>query len=204
MQHANVAPSSSCLPSSSAPGTRTLPQLRHLLLCASLLHIYTYLQTILRIRRYYILQVVGDRPGAAAKAARPYVDDVIREIRTTSIGGAGRRDHGDHDGGGGGVQTLFFGGGTPSLCPPELVGLLIETVRECYGIAAGAEISIEMDPGTFDEVCPQNASNGVEKECGVGGRRQAVAGAVCPTSCDDFVKMAMMMCCCCRTQKLID
>ncbi|CAN0511961.1 unnamed protein product, partial [Laminaria digitata] len=53
---------------------------------------------------------------------------------------------------GGGLKTLFFGGGTPSLCPPELVGALMETVRECYGIAAGAEISIEMDPGTFDEV----------------------------------------------------
>lgn len=98
-----------------------------------------------------ILQVVGDRPGAAAKAAGPYVDDVIREIRTTSSGGTGRRVDGEHDGGG--VKTLFFGGGTPSLCPPELVGLLIETVRECYGIATGAEISIEMDPGTFDEVC---------------------------------------------------
>lgn len=90
---------------------------------------------------------MGDRPGAAAKAARPYVDDVIREIRTTAIGGTGGPNYD-----GGGVQTLFFGGGTPSLCPPKLVGLLVETVRECYGIAAGAEISIEMDPGTFDEV----------------------------------------------------
>lgn len=63
------------------------------------------------------------------------------------------RGHGlRRDGGGGGLKTLFFGGGTPSLCPPELVGTLVETVRECYGIAAGAEISIEMDPGTFDEV----------------------------------------------------
>lgn len=62
------------------------------------------------------------------------------------------QDGGGGSGRGGGVNTLFFGGGTPSLCPPELVGLLIETVRECYGIAAGAEISIEMDPGTFDEV----------------------------------------------------
>eukprot|EP00752_Nemacystus_decipiens_P017486 g15677.t1 len=95
------------------------------------------------------IKVVGDRPGAAAKAARPYVDDVVREIRATGINGAGKRGRRDHDGGG--VTTLFFGGGTPSLCPPELVGLLIETVRECYGIHADAEISIEMDPGTFDE-----------------------------------------------------
>lgn len=108
--------------------------------------------------------MVGDRPGAAAAAARPYVDNVVREIRTTAAaaigasklparGGAGGDDTMEHSGRVGGVKTLFFGGGTPSLCPPELVGLLIETVRDCYGIAAGAEISIEMDPGTFDEVC---------------------------------------------------
>ncbi|CBJ30711.1 coproporphyrinogen III oxidase [Ectocarpus siliculosus] len=109
------------------------------------------------------IKVVGDRPGAAAAAAKPYVDNVVREIRATAAaaaieapklparGGAGGDDTMEHSGRGGGVKTLFFGGGTPSLCPPELVGLLIETVRNCYGIAAGAEISIEMDPGTFDE-----------------------------------------------------
>ncbi|CAM9602863.1 unnamed protein product [Ectocarpus sp. 4 AP-2014] len=114
------------------------------------------------------IKVVGDRPGAAAAAAKPYIDNVVREIRVTAAaaaaaaaaigapklparGGAGGDDTVEHSGRGGGVKTLFFGGGTPSLCPPELVGLLIETVRDCYGIAAGAEISIEMDPGTFDE-----------------------------------------------------
>ncbi|CAM9264081.1 unnamed protein product, partial [Hapterophycus canaliculatus] len=123
------------------------------------------------------IKVVGDRPGAAAAAARPYVDNVVREIRATAAGADGaaaeeprnfpgslRQDGaymaddyrgGVKTGGGrapsGGVKTLFFGGGTPSLCPPELVGVLIEEVRHSYGIAAGAEISIEMDPGTFDE-----------------------------------------------------
>lgn len=122
-------------------------------------------------------KVVGDRPGAAAAAARPYVDNVVREIRATAAGVAAAEssrnatgkirpnggsvtddfdDGAELDGGrgaSGGIKTLFFGGGTPSLCPPELVGVLMETVRESYGIAAGAEISIEMDPGTFDEVC---------------------------------------------------
>lgn len=74
------------------------------------------------------------------------------------------------------MKTLFFGGGTPSLCPPELVGLLIEAVRECYGIAAGAEISIEMDPGTFDEVRPYKRMHGVERNA-VGSWPPAAAGA---------------------------
>lgn len=58
-----------------------------------------------------------------------------------------------------GLSTLFFGGGTPSLCPPELVGSIVETVRDCFGIADGAEISMEMDPGTFDEVDAHLRSN---------------------------------------------
>ncbi|CAM9542296.1 unnamed protein product [Scytosiphon promiscuus] len=124
------------------------------------------------------IKVVGDRPGAAAAAARPYVDNVVREIRATAADAAAaaatemlRKNPGNFrsdgecvtedfgsgiktdkgQGTGGGVKTLFFGGGTPSLCPPELVRVLIETVRQSYGIATGAEISIEMDPGTFDE-----------------------------------------------------
>lgn len=162
------------------------------------------------------MQVVGDRPGAAATAAKPYVDALVQEIRTTAAewenialddpkihtqqqrneqnlitaatskpatGAKGtslstpaesdgvldaqrfkingmrpddctRNGKGRDAGNTGvhGVDTLFFGGGTPSLCPPELVKVLIDTVEDCFGIAPGAEISMEMDPGTFDEV----------------------------------------------------
>ncbi|CAM9168800.1 unnamed protein product, partial [Sphacelaria rigidula] len=108
------------------------------------------------------IKVVGDRPGAAATAAKPYVDALVQEIRTTAaefkINGmrpddCTRNGKGRDAGNTGvhGVDTLFFGGGTPSLCPPELVKVLIDTVEDCFGIAPGAEISMEMDPGTFDE-----------------------------------------------------
>ena len=105
-------------------------------------------------------QVVGDRPGAASAAAKPYVDILLREMRATAAFLKARdtfseaciNSSPDFSGGWDGVSTLFFGGGTPSLCPPELVGSLLDTVRECFGIADGAEISVEMDPGTFDEV----------------------------------------------------
>ncbi|KAM7273511.1 hypothetical protein ACFE04_028175 [Oxalis oulophora] len=48
------------------------------------------------------------------------------------------------------LQTVFFGGGTPSLVPPRLVSLILDSLRAKFGIHEDAEISMEMDPGTFD------------------------------------------------------
>ncbi|KAF5184091.1 Oxygen-independent coproporphyrinogen iii oxidase [Thalictrum thalictroides] len=50
------------------------------------------------------------------------------------------------------LQTIFFGGGTPSLVPPKLVSSIINMLKEKFGVCSNAEISIEMDPGTFDDV----------------------------------------------------
>jgi oxygen-independent coproporphyrinogen-3 oxidase len=49
------------------------------------------------------------------------------------------------------LETVFFGGGTPSLLTAGQVEGIIEALDCKFGIAADAEISIEMDPGTFDE-----------------------------------------------------
>ena len=48
-----------------------------------------------------------------------------------------------------GLDTVFFGGGTPSLLPPQLLSQLLDSLRSKFGIAADAEISMEADPGTF-------------------------------------------------------
>ncbi|CAJ1975011.1 unnamed protein product [Sphenostylis stenocarpa] len=48
------------------------------------------------------------------------------------------------------LQTVYFGGGTPSLVPPALVSSVLETLRVKFGLCEDAEISMEMDPGTFD------------------------------------------------------
>lgn len=47
---------------------------------------------------------------------------------------------------------MFLGGGTPSLVPPKLISLVLETLRSKFGVSSEAEISMEMDPGTFDGV----------------------------------------------------
>ena len=46
-------------------------------------------------------------------------------------------------------DTLYFGGGTPSLFAPQQIASLIERVRTDFGLAAGAEITLEANPGTL-------------------------------------------------------
>src|SRR5579883_676074 len=45
------------------------------------------------------------------------------------------------------VDTVYLGGGTPSLLPPDLLKTLFGTIREHFLIVKGAEITIECAPG---------------------------------------------------------
>ena len=49
------------------------------------------------------------------------------------------------------VDTVFFGGGTPSILAPGHVKALADTLRESFPFAENAEITIECNPGTLDE-----------------------------------------------------
>ena len=44
------------------------------------------------------------------------------------------------------VETVYFGGGTPSLLEPETIAALINTLSEVYPVIAGAEITLEANP----------------------------------------------------------
>lgn len=46
------------------------------------------------------------------------------------------------------VNTIFIGGGTPSIMPAEHIELIMNMVKSCFNIATEAEISIEVNPGT--------------------------------------------------------
>jgi oxygen-independent coproporphyrinogen-3 oxidase len=48
------------------------------------------------------------------------------------------------------LETVFFGGGTPSLLSPWQIEEILTTLHDRFSIAADAEISMEIDPGTFD------------------------------------------------------
>jgi oxygen-independent coproporphyrinogen-3 oxidase len=49
------------------------------------------------------------------------------------------------------VQTVFVGGGTPTLLPPEDLGAILGAIREEFGLVAGAEVTTEANP---DSVTP--------------------------------------------------
>lgn len=67
-------------------------------------------------------------------AAR-YVRVLVEEISTARH--AGSR-----------VDTIYFGGGTPSLLTPSQLDLILSTLHRQFDIESGAEITLEMNPGT--------------------------------------------------------
>ena len=85
------------------------------------------------------ISVVGDRKrGETSGTIAQYVDWLCQEIWATSKVAEIP------------LQTVFFGGGTPSLLAVEQVQQILATLQQQFGIADRAEISMEMDPGTFD------------------------------------------------------
>ena len=49
------------------------------------------------------------------------------------------------------VSTLFFGGGTPSLLEGQKLAEILETLSQVMPVEAGAEITVECNPGTLTE-----------------------------------------------------
>jgi oxygen-independent coproporphyrinogen-3 oxidase len=49
-----------------------------------------------------------------------------------------------------GLGSLYLGGGTPSLLPPDAIRAIVDLVDARYGLATGAEISLEANPGPDD------------------------------------------------------
>jgi oxygen-independent coproporphyrinogen-3 oxidase len=49
------------------------------------------------------------------------------------------------------VQTIFIGGGTPSLFSPDGIARLLSDLRMLLPLAADCEITMEANPGTFEK-----------------------------------------------------
>lgn len=84
---------------------------------------------------------LGDRasadPGAPGSASiATYLEQLQSDIRSSAAGPP--------------LSTVYLGGGTPSLLSPEQVGGLLQALRRRFGLAPGAEVSLELDPASFD------------------------------------------------------
>ena len=49
------------------------------------------------------------------------------------------------------AQTVFVGGGTPTMLPAADLVSMLDLVRECFGLAADAEVTTEANPDSVDE-----------------------------------------------------
>jgi oxygen-independent coproporphyrinogen-3 oxidase len=54
------------------------------------------------------------------------------------------------------VETIYFGGGTPSLCNKEELISIISTIRSCFTITRDAEITLEANP---DDITEENLTD---------------------------------------------
>jgi oxygen-independent coproporphyrinogen-3 oxidase len=87
-----------------------------------------------RSRCSYCDFATGAYEGALAEQ---YVRALAREIESFEIDGALEE-----------VNTIYFGGGTPSLLTREQIARVLEAVRNRFRVRVDAEVTMEMNPGT--------------------------------------------------------
>ncbi|MGZ4534304.1 MAG: radical SAM family heme chaperone HemW [Nocardioidaceae bacterium] len=82
----------------------------------------------------YTASELGDGPGASRAT---YADAAVAEVRQA------RRVLGDRDVR---VDTVFFGGGTPTLLAPADLTRVVAAIDAEFGLAPGAEVTTESNP----------------------------------------------------------
>lgn len=86
-----------------------------------------------------------------------YADEVLREIALSRRVLADRGPLRP-------AQTVFLGGGTPTLLPPGDLARMLAGVQDAFGLAEGAEVTVEANPDTMtDAVAETLAAAGVTR-----------------------------------------
>ena len=80
---------------------------------------------------------VRNLPPPETARVSTYLEALARELELRS-----KEARGEESG------SVFFGGGTPSLLRAEQLGAVLESVRRQFHIKAGAEVTLEANPGT--------------------------------------------------------
>ncbi|MEM1009289.1 MAG: radical SAM family heme chaperone HemW, partial [Myxococcota bacterium] len=77
--------------------------------------------------------------SASGAETSPYITAVCREIQAMSV-------HANRP-----LQTIFFGGGTPSLLSAQQLECIFETILKHFSLAEDIEITMEMNPETVTQ-----------------------------------------------------
>ena len=68
-----------------------------------------------------------------------YVEALVKEIRRRA------KEYGEYS-----IQTIYFGGGTPSLIDPLLIKKIIQEIKKAFHVKKGCEMTIECNPESVD------------------------------------------------------
>ena len=69
-----------------------------------------------------------------------YLSALIKDLKQSANQAQGRK-----------LQSVFFGGGTPSLFSPDAIQKIIAQLDNHIGLSNDCEITLEANPGTFEQ-----------------------------------------------------
>lgn len=75
------------------------------------------------------------------KLIEPYINSLIREIKNY------KTEKEKYV-----IKTIYFGGGTPSFIESKYIVEILDTIKAKFNVLENAEITIEANPGTVDEL----------------------------------------------------
>ncbi|MBE6558804.1 MAG: radical SAM family heme chaperone HemW [Ruminococcaceae bacterium] len=81
-------------------------------------------------------------PHPAPETVTAYVTRLVASVKAWGQACKGRP-----------VDTVYFGGGTPTLLPPSEADLLLGAVFDSFSVLSDAEVTLECNPATADRAC---------------------------------------------------
>lgn len=98
----------------------------------------------------------GEEAGPGSASIRDYLGLLHQEIACAPKGPP--------------LSTVYVGGGTPSLLSPAQIAALLQALRRKFGLQPGAEITLEMDPASFDRARLQDVLAAGVNRVSLGGQ----------------------------------
>ena len=98
------------------------------------------------------------RAGDAPPKQR-YISNLLKDLSREAARANGRT-----------IESIFLGGGTPSLFSPDEIKTLLEGVRTLFELADAAEVTMEANPGTVECGSPEGYRNAGVTRLSVGAQ----------------------------------
>ncbi|RLB86805.1 MAG: coproporphyrinogen III oxidase family protein, partial [Deltaproteobacteria bacterium] len=92
---------------------------------------------------FYSIQILSFLPAYVKSLQQEIQIRTDQRSRSESVHGVGMDPQK--------VNTIYFGGGTPSLLPLEDVKKILTSLYTCYQVSRDAEVTFEVNPGTVDQ-----------------------------------------------------